>query len=60
MSLVEFRLELGLPIWRFEGEGFVIEKRVLMPYRQNTVHLTYRLLSGPSAVRLEMRPFDRR
>jgi predicted glycogen debranching enzyme len=57
MSLVEFRLELGLPIWRFEGEGFVIEKRVLMPYRQNTVHLTYRLLSGPSAVRLEMRPF---
>jgi predicted glycogen debranching enzyme len=57
MSLVEFRLELGLPTWRFEGEGFVIEKRVLMPYRQNTVHLTYRLLSGPSAVRLEMRPF---
>ena len=57
LSLVEFRLECGLPIWRFEGEGFVIEKRVLMPYRQNTVHLTYRLLSGPSSVRLEMRPF---
>ena len=57
MSLVEFRLELGLPIWRYEGDGFVIEKRVLMPYRQNTVHLTYRLLAGPSAVRLELRPF---
>jgi predicted glycogen debranching enzyme len=57
LSLVEFRLECGLPIWRFEGEGLVIEKRVLMPYRQNTVHLTYRLLSGPSPVRLELRPF---
>ena len=57
LSLVEFRLELGMPIWRFEGDGFVIERRVLMPYRQNTVHLTYRLLSGPSPVRLEMRPF---
>jgi predicted glycogen debranching enzyme len=57
MSLVQFRLELGLPIWRYEGEGLVIEKRVLMPYRQNTVHLTYRLLSGPLPVRLEVRPY---
>ena len=23
MTLVEFRLDLGLPIWRFEGDGFV-------------------------------------
>ena len=46
MSLVEFRLEVGLPVWRYEGEGLVIEKRVLMPYRQNTVHLTYRLHRG--------------
>ena len=26
--LVEFRLEAGLPVWRFEVEGTVIEKRV--------------------------------
>ena len=26
--------------------GFVLEKRLLMPYRQNTVHITYRLLAG--------------
>jgi hypothetical protein len=57
MSLVEFRLELGLPFWRYEGDGFVIEKRVLMPHRQNTVHLTYRLCQGPGPLRLEMRPF---
>jgi predicted glycogen debranching enzyme len=57
MSLVEFCLELGLPLWRYERDGIVIEKRVLMPYRQNTVHLTYRLLAGAAPIRLELRPF---
>ena len=57
MALVEFRLEAGLPVWRYEGSGLVIEKRVLMPYRQNTVHLTCVLIEGAVAVRLELRPF---
>jgi predicted glycogen debranching enzyme len=57
MTLVEFRLELGLPIWRFEGSGFAIEKRVLMPHRQNTVHVSYRVVEATSPVRLELRPF---
>ena len=56
MSLAEFRLELGLPIWRYEGHGAVLESRVLMPHRQNTVFLTYRVVAG-SNVRLELRPF---
>ena len=41
--LVEFRLELGLPVWRYQLPGATIEKRILMPYGQNTVHVTYRL-----------------
>ena len=57
MTLVEFRLDLGLPTWRFEGSGFAIEKRVLMPYRQNTVHVTYRVVEADGPVRLELRPF---
>src|SRR6195952_599315 len=28
--LAEFRLEAGLPVWRYEFAGFVLEKRVLM------------------------------
>jgi len=56
MSLVEFRLELGLPIWRYEGHGLVVESRVLMPHSQNTVFLTYRLIEGGD-VTLELRPF---
>src|SRR5215207_793675 len=57
--LVEFRLELGLPVWRYELPGVTIEKRLLMPHGQNTVHLTYRLLDareGAAPVRLALRP----
>ena len=54
--LAEFRVELGLPVWRYAMSGIEIEKRVLMPHGQNTVHLTYRLLSGDGPVRLTLRP----
>ncbi|HXW08695.1 MAG TPA: amylo-alpha-1,6-glucosidase [Vicinamibacterales bacterium] len=54
--LTEFRLEFGLPAWVYDLGGAVIEKRVLMPYGQNTVHVTYRLVEGESPVRLTLRP----
>ncbi len=54
--LVEFRLELGLPVWTYRVEGYSIEKRVVMTNRQNTVHVVYRLLSGPGPCALELRP----
>src|SRR6185436_5071908 len=54
--LVEFRLELGLPVWTYELGRFVVEKRLLMVHLQNTVHITYRLLSGEGALRLSLRP----
>ena len=54
--LVEFSLELGLPVWRYAVNGVEIEKRILMPHQQNTVHATYRLLSGEGPVRLTLRP----
>ena len=53
--LVEFRLENGLPVWRYEVGSAAIEKRVRMPHQHNTVHVTYRLLRGEPA-RLELRP----
>ncbi len=56
LPVAEFRLEAGLPVWRYEVAGFVLEKRLLLPYRQNTVHLTYHLLSGPGKLRLGLRP----
>src|ERR671923_176719 len=54
--LAEFRLELGLPVWIYQVDGFTIEKRILMPHGQNTVHVTYRLVHGDGAIRLALRP----
>ena len=57
--LPEFRLEAGLPVWVYRvGAGdaaATIEKRLLMPYRQNSVQITY-TLTGAAAARLELRP----
>ena len=54
--LVEFRLELGLPVWRYDLHGTIIEKHVLMPHGQNTVHVGYSLLQGDGPVRMSLRP----
>src|SRR5437762_539343 len=54
--LTEFRLEAGLPVWRYEVEGLVMEKRLFLPHMQNTVHVTYELVSGADCVELALRP----
>ncbi|HJT31224.1 MAG TPA: glycogen debranching enzyme N-terminal domain-containing protein, partial [Pirellulales bacterium] len=54
--LDEFRLEMGLPVWQYAIGEFVVEKRILLLHRQNTVHVRYRLLSGPGRLRLRIRP----
>ncbi|RPI24759.1 MAG: glycogen debranching protein [Acidobacteria bacterium] len=56
-TLAEFRLESGLPVWVYQVGDFVLEKKILLPHRQNTVHLTYRILEGTGSVRLRLRPF---
>jgi predicted glycogen debranching enzyme len=54
-SLRCFRLEAGLPVWEYQIGPVVVEKRVVLPARQNTVYVSYRLLQG-EGVRLELRP----
>jgi predicted glycogen debranching enzyme len=56
LPLDEFRLEAGLPVWQYKLDGFILEKRLLLAYRQNTVHITYRVLSGKGQLRLGLRP----
>jgi predicted glycogen debranching enzyme len=56
LSLSEFRLENGLPIWRYVAAGFVIERRLIMPHMQNTIYITYHLVSGAGPVHFELRP----
>src|SRR5216110_995002 len=54
--LTEFRLEAGLPVWRYDVEGVVIDKRVFLPHMQNTVHVSYELIAGADRVELALRP----
>jgi predicted glycogen debranching enzyme len=54
--LREFRLEDGLPVWTYHVRDLVLEKRVILPHLQNTVHVMYRILSGANRPRLELRP----
>jgi predicted glycogen debranching enzyme len=55
-QLREFRLEHGLPIWRYEVGGVTLEKQVFLPHSQNTVHVIYRLIAGDGPVRLKLQP----
>jgi predicted glycogen debranching enzyme len=54
--LTEFRLEDGLPVWTYRVRQVVVEKRVLLPHLQNTVHISYRVIAGAKPPRLELRP----
>jgi len=56
-ALVEVRLERGVPIWRFARDGIELERRVVMPWRQNTTLLSYRLIAGGPDIGLEIRPW---
>ncbi|HET7130765.1 MAG TPA: amylo-alpha-1,6-glucosidase, partial [Gammaproteobacteria bacterium] len=55
-GLTEFRLELGLPVWRYEIGDIAIEKRVVLPHGHNTVHVVYRLLGGAASAVLTLSP----
>jgi predicted glycogen debranching enzyme len=54
--LAEFRLEDGLPVWTYHVREVVVEKRVLLPHLQNTVHVSYQVISKGKPPRLELRP----
>ncbi len=54
LAPTEFRLELGLPVWIYDVGGSRIEKRLVMPYKQNTVHIEYRCVGGPG-IRMSLR-----
>jgi predicted glycogen debranching enzyme len=56
LSLTEFRLENGLPVWRYTASEMVLERRILVPHMQNSVYVTYHLVAGATSVQLELRP----
>lgn len=55
--LVEFRLEEGVPFWKYERNGVVIEKSLFLIHKQNTVCIFYNLLSDQTDIFLKWRPY---
>jgi glycogen debranching enzyme len=54
--LVEFRLEGGLPVWRYDINGMILETRLFLTHMQNTVRVMYELLDGATDAELGLRP----
>src|SRR5207249_4919092 len=54
---VDFTLKMGLPSWRHEIDGMVIEKSIVLPSGHNIVHVTFRLHGDGQRARLRLRPF---
>ena len=54
--LREFRLEDGLPVWTYQVRDSILEKRVILPHLQNTVHVSYRIVDGTQGFHLELHP----
>lgn len=55
-DLVEFRLEMGLPVWRFRHGAADIERRLVMEHGRNVTHLRWRVLAG-DVIGIELRPW---
>jgi len=54
--LKEFRLDMGLPAWRYQVDNFILEKSLFLPHMQNTVYIRYRILDGDGTLQLTLRP----
>ena len=54
--LIEFRLEMGLPVWRYQIDDWMIQKCLHLPHRQNTAYITYKPFASPHGIRLKLRP----
>ena len=59
-----FTLDGGLPVWRYEIEDVVVEKRIVMPHRRNTTCILFSVVGGHTPVSfecyvlLDIRPHD--
>lgn len=54
LHCARFRLERGLPTWRWEVDGCTLEKRIAMTLGENAVLVEYRLLPGSPPCELHL------
>jgi hypothetical protein len=53
---IDFTLDLGLPSWRYEIDGVVIEMSIVLPSGQNLLHASFRVRDHSQRVRLRLSP----
>ncbi len=56
VTVSEFALVAGLPVWRYTFGETVLEKRLFMPNEQNSIFVTYTLVRAPETIRFGLRP----
>lgn len=56
LYLEEFRLDMGLPVWVYQIDNFILEKRILLQRARNTLLINYTLLEAPASLEIELRP----
>ena len=54
--LKKFRLDWQTPVWTWDVEGRIFEKKIFMPYGSNTVCVSWHLLRG-GPLELRVRPY---
>lgn len=55
--LTEFHLDAGIPFWKYEKNGIIIEKSIFLIHKQNSVCMSYKLLSEHTNISLKWRPY---
>lgn len=53
----EVSLEPNIPIWSYHVGDVHLEKRIWMSHGQNTVYISYHLISGTEPISIKWRPF---
>jgi predicted glycogen debranching enzyme len=53
---IDFTLDLGLPSWRYEIDGVVIEMSIVLPSGQNILHASFRVRDDSQRARLRISP----
>lgn len=56
-GLIEFQLINGIPHWIYTFGEIVLQKTLFLIHRQNTVHISYKLLSPLEGLELKWQPF---
>jgi predicted glycogen debranching enzyme len=52
-----FRIEDGLPVWRFAIADAILEQRLFMAPRQNTTYVGLRVIRASAPLQIELKPF---